>query len=512
MSHSDRKPSIRLYIACVSAQMGSLLLGCALGWSGPALADMARPDSRPHLTNDSDEDRNQKSWIGSSMTLGALVGSIIGGLCMELIGRKKTLILLGIPNSAGYLLLCFGRQVWLLILGRIIVGMCTGVILCTVPTYIAEISTPNIRGLLGMAFNVFGVIGILYMDILGLWVNWNWLGLAAVVPSVLLSATMFFMPESPAWLMLKYGRTLRVVEAMHQLRDPSSDIDQELDELEDRGTHSGSSSASKTDGQHQQQQQSSGFSIRQLSRQDVYKPLAIGLMLCLFQQFSGSNALQFYMTDIFKDSGSTLRAEYATIVVNCSNFLATIIGSLAIDRFGRRLLLLFSGLGHTVSLAVLGYYYYANRNQVGGDSSASVLPIICMVIFFVAYSIGFCPVIWIVITEICTTAFVGFITTTCSVFVWLCVFVVTKEFEDMVQGIHKYGAYWFYGACSLLSILFVWFLPETKGKSIDDIQRQLYPKIYGTGSSSSSPSAHESTINSDINNDNINRFREVSNM
>ncbi|CAG2184051.1 unnamed protein product, partial [Oppiella nova] len=134
-----------------------------------------------------------------------------------------------------------------------------------------------------MAFNLFGVVGILYMDILSLWLPWNWVAFGGIIPSVLLSLSMFFIPESPNWLMLKFGRCLRVVEALHQLRHPNSDIDQELDELEEQVLSI-------------QSQKASGFSIRLLTRQDVYKPLLIGILLCFFQQFSGTNAIQFYMT------------------------------------------------------------------------------------------------------------------------------------------------------------------------------------------------------------------------
>ncbi|CAG2115581.1 unnamed protein product, partial [Medioppia subpectinata] len=364
---------------------------------------------------------------------------------------------------AGWLLLCLGRQVWLLILGRVVTGLCTGAVLGAVPTFVAEISPPSVRGLFGMTFNLGGTVGILLMNILSLWVPWEYLGYGAIVPSVLLSGAMFFIPESPNWLMVKYGRCLRVVEALHQLRHRESDIDDELAELEAQVT------ALKA-------QKDSGFSAKMLRRQDVYKPLTIGLLLCFFQQFSGTNAVQFYMTGIFADAGSSLRPEYAVIVVNTSMFVATLIGSTLVDRLGRKILLMASGTGHTVSLAVLGYYYYKNRDLAHPDSSP--LPIICMAVFFVAYSIGYSSVTWIVITEICNSSYVGFITSTCSVFVWITAFVVTKEFEDLIRLVHKYGAYWFFAGLCLLSTLFIFYLPETKGQSIEEIQRKLCPKVY----------------------------------
>ncbi|CAG2121517.1 unnamed protein product, partial [Medioppia subpectinata] len=181
-----------------------------------------------------------------------------------------------------------------------------------------------------MTFTLGGTVGILLMNTLSLWVRWEYLGYGAIVPSVLLSGAMVFIPESPNWLMVKYGRCPRVVEALRQLRHRESDIEAELAELEAQVT------ALKA-------QKDSGFSAKMLRRQDVYKPLTIGLLLCFFQQFSGTNAVQFYMTGIFMDAGSSLQPEYAVIVVNTSMFVATLIGSPLVDRLGRKILLVVSG-------------------------------------------------------------------------------------------------------------------------------------------------------------------------
>ena len=187
-----------------------------------------------------------------------------------------------------------------------------------------------------------------------LWIPWNYTALAAIVPSVALSISMFFMPESPNWLMSKFGRSLKVVESMHRLRHFESDIDQELNEVEEITL---ARKANNTQ----------SFSYKMLSQQDVYKPMLIAVGLLFFQQFSGMNALQFYMADFFKDSGSSLKPSIAVIVVNTVMLLATIGGGVLVDRLGRRIMLSLSGLCHSTSLAVLGYYYYKHRT---GDSIA----------------------------------------------------------------------------------------------------------------------------------------------
>lgn len=268
------------------------------------------------------------------------------------------------------------------------------------------------------------------------------------------------MPESPNWLMYKFGRSLRVVEVLHQIRHSDSDIDTELDELEERANL---------------KRVETGFSIKQITRQDVYKPLLIGMCLMFFQQFSGMNALQFYLTDIFKKSGSKLKAEYATIVVNSSMLVAAVFGSLLIDRLGRKILLIISGFGHMTSIGVLGYYYYQNRSSDTGDSS--VLPIICLVVFVSSFSIGYGPIPWIVVTEITSSSAIGFISSTSSIFAWIFTFIVTKEFDDMQKVAQRYGAFWIFSGISALSIAFAFYLPETKGKTVEEIQKLYYPKV-----------------------------------
>ena len=340
---------------------------------------------------------------------------------------------------------------------------------------------------------LFGVVGILFVDILLLKIPWNWTSLGPIIPAVMLSVSMFFMPESPNWLMYKYGRSLRVVEALHQLRDPSSDINKELDELEELA-------------KSRKEANSQGFSLNVLKRQDVYKPILIGICLNFFQQFSGMNALQFYMVDLFKDSGSSLEPAVAVIVVNTAMLLATLMGGLLIDRLGRKLLLMISGLCHTSCLGVLGYYYYKHRTDVdsivitnsttiayntstaipdvffapiaGTTHETSLIPVICLVIFVTGFSLGYGPVIWIIISEICSSQTVGLVISFCSFICWTFTFIVTKEFEDLTRVATKYGAYWIFGGISATSVLFALYLPETKGKSVEEIQKILYPKLY----------------------------------
>ncbi len=336
-------------------------------------------------------------------------------------------------------------------------------------------------------FQVFVNVGILYMDLFGLGLGWNYICIAGLVPGVLLTVLMIFMPESPNWLMMKYGRGSQVVDALRKIRHSDSDIEGELKELQERA---------------EKGKQTSGFSCEQLNRADVYKPFIIALALMFFQQFSGINAVMFYSNDIFEDSGTSLDSSYATIIVSGSMVLATICGSLVIDKLGRKILLLVSGIGHVLSLGVLGYYYITHKSQDKASTASKItsttsstitstiasittteglsksgselgwLPVVCLVIFVVAFSFGYGPIPWMIVAEITPSSALSFISSIATAVNWTLAFAITKEFADVQKAITQSGAFWTFAGCSAASVVFVFmFVPETKGKSVEEMQK-----------------------------------------
>ncbi|KAJ6224153.1 hypothetical protein RDWZM_002698 [Blomia tropicalis] len=223
--------SYLVYVAVLCAQMSSITMGCTFGWSSPALEDMdnwSESKFRPS--------GNQVNWIASTLLLGALFGAMVCGICMDIFGRKKTLIGIGIPYAIGWIMIGFTNSFVTILIGRLTTGLSLGITTAVLPTYVAEISTPNIRGLLGMSFNFFVVFGVVYMNIIYIFnFHWNQLALWALLPNGLLMITMFFMPESPSWCVNKIKDrnvgTERAIESLKRLRSTKSDITAELNAL-----------------------------------------------------------------------------------------------------------------------------------------------------------------------------------------------------------------------------------------------------------------------------------------
>lgn len=201
--------------------------------------------------------------------------------------------------------------------------------------------------------------------------------------------------------------------------------------------------------------------------------LICGLGLMFFQQFSGINAVIFYTNDIFHSAGSNIPPVIATIVVGVVQTIATYISSLLVEKAGRRILLLQSCVIMGVCLIVLGIYF---KLQTDGVSLAAVgwIPLVCLVLFIISFSMGFGPIPWMMMAELFPVEFRGAATGVTVITNWVLVFVVTLCFPIMKDAIGIYSCFWFFAAIMAICIFFVFFLiPETKGKTVSQIQAIL---------------------------------------
>lgn len=448
-----QKASCTLYLAAASALMGAIGMGAVLGWTSPAFDSMRDNASVPRL-QDSEDDKSARTWIGSSMTLGALVGALISGPMAQFLGRKKALIIYGIPFTIGWLVLAFAQSVSILILGRVIVGFSAGLFSGTAPSYVVEISIISIRGLLGACFQLCVTIGILLVYLFGAFLPWTTLAGIATIPTLFMAILMIFMPETPSWLVSKNKKS-EAEQSLKALRGEDNDNEQELTQLQD---------------QIKSSQQGQGFSFKSYLTRQHGCPLLLALGLMFFQQFSGINAVMFYATDIFAESGSSITPKYATIIVGVAQVIATVAGSLLVDRLGRKILLNASGALHVLSTAVLGLYYYCTADQTDAGSFGWV-PVTCLVVFIIGFSIGYGPIPWLMVAEITPLASRSATSAIATAFNWTCAFLITKNFEMLKDALTKHGTFLLFASFSLLSIVFVVAtLPETKGRSQEEIQ------------------------------------------
>ncbi|XP_068237920.1 facilitated trehalose transporter Tret1-like isoform X1 [Palaemon carinicauda] len=446
------KPSLLpQYLTAAIVTLGSFSMGCVLGYSSPAgpLLLANSTDGQPFLTED------QNNWFGSSLSLGAMIGGPVCGIGLTTIGRKGTMQVSAIPFVAGWILIAFATNFAMLMAGRIITGFCCGVSSMVITTYIGEFASPSIRGVLGSSFQLMVTLGLLYAMAIGAFVSsWQVLAGVCAIPPVIYFALLFFIKESPVYLLTK-GKDDKAAAALQYFRGSDCNIQLELDMMRESIAESKRNKAS----------------FRDLLKPQNMKPLLIAIALMFFQQFSGINPVLFNLSIIFQDAGSSLKAAYSSIIISVVQVLATLFAVIVMDKAGRKLLLVASSSVMALSLVVLGEFFYEKMvDESWAVETLGWLPLVALIMFILAFSYGYGPVPWLMLGELFASdvkELAASITTLCN---WTLSFIVTIIFLPVKNVIGDYGIYWvFSGICVLNLIFCVCVVPETKGKTLEEI-------------------------------------------
>lgn len=204
------------------------------------------------------------------------------------------------------------------------------------------------------------------------------------------------------------------------------------------------------------------------------RALAISLGLMFFQQLSGINAVIFYNSAIFASANGGKEMSSASIIVGGIQVVATLLASVVVDKVGRRILLLVSDLMMAVSTILLAVYFQLKQDDPAKVDDLSWLAVLAVCLFIAMFSIGYGPVPWLMVGELFANNVKAFASPVAGVFNWLLAFLVTKVFTNLKDAMGEAGVFWLFSGISLLGTVFVFLVvPETKGKSLNDIQRLL---------------------------------------
>ncbi|EDW61315.2 uncharacterized protein Dvir_GJ20366, isoform B [Drosophila virilis] len=466
----DGKPKLEVYrpttnpiyiwtqvLAALSVSLGSLVVGFASAYTSPALVSMTNTNLTSFVVTP-----QAASWVGGIMPLAGLAGGIAGGPFIEYLGRRNTILATAVPFIVSWLLIACAVNVIMVLCGRFLAGFCVGIASLSLPVYLGETVQPEVRGTLGLLPTAFGNIGILLCFVAGTYMDWSmlaFLGASLPVPFLIL---MFLIPETPRWYVSR-GREERARKALVWLRGKEADVEPELKGL----------MRSQADADRQATQNK----MLELLKRSNLKPLSISLGLMFFQQLSGINAVIFYTVQIFQDAGSTIDGNVCTIIVGVVNFAATFIATILIDRAGRKVLLYVSNVMMVLTLFVLGGFFYCKSSGMD-TSNVGWLPLSCFVIYILGFSLGFGPIPWLMMGEILPAKIRGSAASVATAFNWSCTFVVTKSFQDMIDFMGAHGAFWMFGAICFIGLFFViFYVPETQGKTLEDIERKMMGRV-----------------------------------
>lgn len=330
--------------------------------------------------------------------------------------------------------------------------------------YITEIAVPDIRGCLSSVLKILSQIGILIAFSLGAYLTWYQLAMVVAAAPVLLFFALIFVPETPSSLLLR-GREQEAEKSLQWLRGPDADIRQEL------ATIRTNILASK------QYYDGNSCKLNVLLSKRLTRPVLITCGLMFFQRFTGAHVFNFYAVSMFKKTFRMMNPHGGAIATSVVQLLASCLSGMLIDNVGRLPLLMISGVMMSIALAGFGSYaYYEDviRNSANiSHADAGVydwIPLVCVLTFTIAFSLGISPISALLIGELFPLEYRSIGSALATSFSHLCGFVNVKTAADFQDHIGLYGLFWMYAGISVLCLLFVvLFVPETKGREIDEM-------------------------------------------
>ncbi|KAH1217689.1 Sugar transporter ERD6-like 16 [Glycine max] len=444
-------------LSTLVAVCGSFTFGNCVGYSSPTQAAI-REDLSLSLA--------EFSMFGSLVTIGAMLGAITSGRITDFIGRKGAMRISTGFCITGWLAVFFSKGSYSLDLGRFFTGYGIGLISYVVPVYIAEIAPKNLRGGLATTNQLLIVTGASVSFLLGSVIHWRKLALAGLVPCICLLIGLCFIPESPRWL-AKVGREKEFQLALRRLRGKDVDISDEAAEILDSIETLRSLPKIK---------------LLDLFQSKHVRSVVIGVGLMVCQQFVGINGIGFYTAETFIAAGLS-SGKAGTIAYACLQVPFTVLGAILMDKSGRRPLMMVNLLASFRNWDILRLLYCRYCFLSQGKSLDQSLMLECAPIFAVAgvliyiaaYSIGVGPVPWVIMSEIFPIHVKGIAGSLVVLANWLGAWIVSYTFNSLMSWSSP-GTLFLYAGSSLLTILFVTKLvPETKGKTLEEIQAWISP-------------------------------------
>jgi len=440
-------PKAAIVTTCILAALAGLMFGLDIGVISGASqfiqADFKISDS-------------VVEWIVSSMMLGAAVGALAAGWMSASLGRKRSLIIAGVVFIGGSLFCAVAWSPAILIVARSVLGIAIGIATFTAPLYLAEVAPEKIRGAMISTYQLMITTGILIAFLsdtaFSSTGNWRWMLGIIALPGVFFLIGLFFLPDSPRWLLLR-GRREDAEIVLAKLRGDEAVVRKEIADIDEQ---------LKTK-QH-------GWSMFK-ENANFRRSVGLGVLLQAMQQFTGMNVVMYYAPRIFKEMGYDTHAQmWFTAAVGLTNVLATLIAFGLVDRLGRKPILFTGFAVMAVGLGVVGTMMHLGIHTRGEQ----FFTVGMLLLFIVGFAMSAGPLIWTLCSEVQPLKGRDFGIAASTFTNWGTNYIVGISFLSLMTAFGNAQTFWLYAALNAVFIVLTFLLvPETKGVTLEQIERNL---------------------------------------
>ncbi|MFI8880338.1 sugar porter family MFS transporter [Streptomyces sp. NPDC055243] len=408
----------------------------------------------------------EQGSVVSVLLIGAVIGATSAGRLSERVGRRRALGAIGAVFIIGTAIACAANGYAVLMAGRVILGLAVGAASATVPVYLSEISPTKIRGRLLTMNQLMITLGILIAYLVNLAFSssemWRAMFAVGAVPAALMvAATLWFLPESPQWL-ISHDQVDRARKGIASVTDEAT-----ADELITRAQHRIAAEREK----QTRNSRAADHGARRLLTPDVRPALVVGLTLAAVQQLGGINTIIYYAPTIIQQTGlNASNSIFYSVFIGLINLVMTLVAIRLVDRAGRRIMVLVSLALMAVSIFMLGLAFVVGMN--------SVLTLLFMVIYIAAYAGGLGPVFWTLLGEIFPPSVRAEGSSVATAVNWVANFVVSLAFLPLAAAIGQGETFWIFAGVCVLAFFFVSrYLPETRDRDPDQIEAALQARF-----------------------------------
>ncbi|MBV9697956.1 MAG: sugar porter family MFS transporter [Gammaproteobacteria bacterium] len=453
---NNRQYKAIVFVICSVAALGGLLFGLDQGFIANSLETLTE---HYHLTVP------QKESYSAILATGGIVGALLSGVLARVLGRKKSLLLAGFIFTAVSAYSALLPNLTVLSACRFALGFAVGIASFVVPLYLAETAPASIRGAMGTLFQLMITVGIFLISLSNVYIARTFTDSGSALTLMFLTITLFaalmfiggfILPESPRWLMLK-GRKEQAIEVLGRTLNTPAEIDQEIKEIEE-ALHG---------------PQGAGIGI--VFRGYFLKVLLVGVALQMFQQLVGINVMIYYAPTIFGFAG--MKGLVAMMTVPTVNMLFTFPAISLVEKWGRKKLLYVGALMMLVSMVAAGLAFQAlgaHPDPAAIAHGPKTVLLLAVIVYIFGFAVSWGPVVWLVCSEIFPLEGREVGMTITTMVNWTFAGLLMANALTFMATYGNSSIFYLFSAFCVLAIVFVaWFVPETKGITLEQMEFNL---------------------------------------